>query len=224
MISLIGKRFDGAKAGKRCACSKSTATASGTASRARLHRHDAVAVVAGSIRPRYLASSMSAPAKRSFRDLISAMFRALGRADIEYVDMPPASTISTNISPKLRSKPAQGRLQRRLHPAEEVTRYVVPEPARPISVTAGPGSSPAIARCLKREVSSLFEQAIVTIGTVDDFVYGEVTAHRLEAPAPILAVTRNDLPSAAGGVAQRAGLGALRFHQGSSARMKQAVR
>ena len=49
---------------------------------------------------------------------------------------------------------------------------------------------------------------------VDDFVYGEVSCISPEAPAPILAVTRNDLTvgGAGNGGAQHCGAeGALRF-------------
>ena len=56
------------------------------------------------------------------------------------------------------------------------------------------------------------EQTIVCIGDLmlDDFVYGEVSRISPEAPAPILAVTRNDLTvGGAGNVARNiAGLGA----------------
>ena len=56
------------------------------------------------------------------------------------------------------------------------------------------------------------EQTVVCIGDLmlDDFVYGEVSRISPEAPAPILAVTRNDLTvGGAGNVARNiAGLGA----------------
>ena len=56
------------------------------------------------------------------------------------------------------------------------------------------------------------EQTIVCIGDLmlDDFVYGEVSRISPEAPAPILAVTRNDLTvGGAGNVASNiAALGA----------------
>ena len=56
------------------------------------------------------------------------------------------------------------------------------------------------------------EQTIVCVGDLmlDDFVYGEVSRISPEAPAPILAVTRNDLTvGGAGNVARNiAALGA----------------
>ena len=56
------------------------------------------------------------------------------------------------------------------------------------------------------------EQTILCIGDLmlDDFVYGEVSRISPEAPAPVIAVTRNDLiVGGAGNVARNiAGLGA----------------
>jgi ADP-L-glycero-D-manno-heptose 6-epimerase len=95
MISLVGKRFDEAKAGKTVRLFKSHRDGIGDGEQKRdfIYVDDAVAVV------RWLLDTPSVSGifnvgtgkARSFRDLISAMFRALGRApDIEYVDMPPA--------------------------------------------------------------------------------------------------------------------------------------
>jgi ADP-L-glycero-D-manno-heptose 6-epimerase len=95
MISLVGKRFDEAKAGKTVRLFKSHRDGIGDGEQKRdfIYVDDAVAVV------RWLLDTSSVSGifnvgtgkARSFRDLISAMFRTLGRApDIEYVDMPPA--------------------------------------------------------------------------------------------------------------------------------------
>jgi ADP-L-glycero-D-manno-heptose 6-epimerase len=95
MMSLVAKRFDDAKAGKPVRLFKShrSGIADGEQKRDFIYVEDAVAVV------RWL---LDAPAvcglfnvgtgkARSFRDLITAMFAALGRAPaIEYVDMPAA--------------------------------------------------------------------------------------------------------------------------------------
>ena len=71
------------------------------------------------------------------------------------------------------------------------------------------------------------EQTIVCIGDLmlDDFVYGEVSRISPEAPAPILAVTRNDLTvGGAGNVARNiAASGRAAFSSASSARMKPAA-
>ena len=93
MMSLVAKRFDDAKAGQPVRLFKShrAGIADGEQRRDFIYVDDAVAVV------RWL---MDTPAvsgifnvgtgkARSFRDLISAMFRALGREPhIEYIDMP----------------------------------------------------------------------------------------------------------------------------------------
>src|SRR5262249_50378162 len=95
MMSLVAKRFDEAKAGKPVRLFKShrAGVADGEQQRDFIGVDDAVAVV------RWLIDTPSGSAifnvgtgeARSFRDLISAMFRALGRApDIDYVDMPGA--------------------------------------------------------------------------------------------------------------------------------------
>ena len=72
------------------------------------------------------------------------------------------------------------------------------------------------------------EQTIVCVGDLmlDDFVYGEVSRISPEAPAPILAVTRNDLTvGGAGNVARNiAALGARCVFLASSERMTPAVR
>jgi D-beta-D-heptose 7-phosphate kinase / D-beta-D-heptose 1-phosphate adenosyltransferase len=59
------------------------------------------------------------------------------------------------------------------------------------------------------------EQTIVCVGDLmlDDFVYGEVSRISPEAPAPILAVTRNDLT-----------IGGAAFSSVSSVRMTRAAR
>ncbi len=95
MMSLIAKRFDKAKAGKPVRLFKSyrDGIADGEQKRDFIYVDDAVAVI------RWLLDTPSVSGifnvgtgkARSFRDLITAMFRALGRApDIDYVDMPPA--------------------------------------------------------------------------------------------------------------------------------------
>jgi ADP-L-glycero-D-manno-heptose 6-epimerase len=95
MMSLIAKRFGEAKSGKPVQLFKShrPRIEDGDQRRDFIYIDDAVAVV------RWLLDSPSVSGifnvgtgqARSFRDLVLAMFRALGRApNIEYVDMPPA--------------------------------------------------------------------------------------------------------------------------------------
>jgi ADP-L-glycero-D-manno-heptose 6-epimerase len=95
MMSLIAKRFDEAKSGKPVKLFKShrAGIEDGDQRRDFIYVDDAVAVV------RWILDSPSVSGifnvgtgqARSFRDLVLAMFRTLGRApNIEYVDMPPA--------------------------------------------------------------------------------------------------------------------------------------
>ena len=92
MMSLVAKRFDDAKADRAVRLFKShrPGIEDGDQRRDFIYVDDAVAVVRWA-----LASSVSGifnvgtGEARSFRDLISALFRALGRdPNIEYVDMP----------------------------------------------------------------------------------------------------------------------------------------
>jgi ADP-L-glycero-D-manno-heptose 6-epimerase len=93
MASVLAKVFDGAKSGKPVRLFKShrEGIADGDQRRDFIYVDDAVAVV------RWLLSARSANGifnvgtgtAGSFRDMIGAMFKALGRpANIEYVDMP----------------------------------------------------------------------------------------------------------------------------------------
>jgi ADP-L-glycero-D-manno-heptose 6-epimerase len=93
MMSLVAKRFDEAKAGKTIRLFKShrSGIADGEQKRDFIYVDDAVAVV------RWLLATPSVSGifnvgtgqARSFRDLIGAMFAALGREPaIEYIDMP----------------------------------------------------------------------------------------------------------------------------------------
>jgi ADP-L-glycero-D-manno-heptose 6-epimerase len=95
MMSLVAKRFDEAKGGKAVRLFKSHrhGVADGEQKRDFIFVEDTVAVM------RWLLDTPSVSGifnvgtgeARSFRDLIAAMFRALGRApNIDYVDMPPA--------------------------------------------------------------------------------------------------------------------------------------
>jgi ADP-L-glycero-D-manno-heptose 6-epimerase len=95
MMSLVAKRFDEAKAGKTIRLFKShrSGIADGEQKRDFIYVDDAVAVV------RWLLDSpkvsgifnVGTGQARSFRDLIGAMFAALGREPaIEYIDMPAA--------------------------------------------------------------------------------------------------------------------------------------
>jgi ADP-L-glycero-D-manno-heptose 6-epimerase len=95
MMSLVAKRFDDVKAGRAVRLFKSgrADVADGEQKRDFIYVDDAVAVV------RWLLDTPSVSGlfnvgtgvARSFRDLVTAMFTALGRPPaIEYVDMPPA--------------------------------------------------------------------------------------------------------------------------------------
>jgi ADP-L-glycero-D-manno-heptose 6-epimerase len=95
MMSLVAKRFDDAKAGEPVRLFKShrQGIADGEQKRDFIHVDDAVAVMRWVLDTPTVSGifNVGTGNARSFRDLIGAMFAALGRApNIEYVDMPPA--------------------------------------------------------------------------------------------------------------------------------------
>ena len=94
MTSLIGKRFEDAKAGKPVHLFKSHRHGIGDGEQKRdfIYVDDAVAVMRWLLDTPAVSGifNVGTGKARSFRDLIVAMFRALGHApNIEYVDMPP---------------------------------------------------------------------------------------------------------------------------------------
>jgi ADP-L-glycero-D-manno-heptose 6-epimerase len=95
MMSLVAKRFDDAKAGKAVRLFKSHRDGIGDGEQKRdfIYVDDAVAVVRWLLDAPQVSGifNVGTGQARSFRDLISAMFAALGqKANIEFVDMPPA--------------------------------------------------------------------------------------------------------------------------------------
>jgi len=95
MMSLVAKRFDDAKAGKPVQLFKSHRDGIGDGEQMRdfIYVNDAVAVVRWLLESPNVSGifNVGTGAARSFRDLISAIYAALGRApNIEYVEMPPA--------------------------------------------------------------------------------------------------------------------------------------
>ncbi len=95
MMSLVAKRFDDAKAGKPIRLFKSHREniADGEQRRDFIYVDDAVAVVRWLIDKPSVSGifNVGTGQARSFRDLVTAMFGALGRApEIDYVDMPVA--------------------------------------------------------------------------------------------------------------------------------------
>jgi ADP-L-glycero-D-manno-heptose 6-epimerase len=95
MMSLVAKRFDDAKSGKPVRLFKShrEGIADGEQKRDFIYVDDAVAVVRWLLETPSVSGifNVGTGAARSFRDLVVAMFRALGLpANIEYIDMPPA--------------------------------------------------------------------------------------------------------------------------------------
>jgi ADP-L-glycero-D-manno-heptose 6-epimerase len=95
MMSLVAKRFDDAKAGKPVRLFKSHRNGIGDGEQKRdfIYVDDAVAVVRWLIETPSVSGifNVGTGVARSFRDLVVAMFRALGQPEnIEYIDMPPA--------------------------------------------------------------------------------------------------------------------------------------
>jgi len=95
MMSLVAKRFDDAKTGKAVRLFKSHRDGIGDGEQKRdfIYVDDAVAVVRWLIETPSVSGifNVGTGVARSFRDLVVAMFRALGQPEnIEYIDMPPA--------------------------------------------------------------------------------------------------------------------------------------
>ncbi|HXW42755.1 MAG TPA: ADP-glyceromanno-heptose 6-epimerase [Xanthobacteraceae bacterium] len=93
MMSLVAKRFDDAKAGKAIRLFKShrPGIADGEQKRDFIYVDDAVAVVRWLMETPAVCGifNVGTGAARSFRELMTAMFAALGRQPaIEYIDMP----------------------------------------------------------------------------------------------------------------------------------------
>src|SRR6202158_4933761 len=93
MMSLVAKRFDEAKAGKPIRLFKShrAGIADGEQKRDFIYVDDAIGVVRWLIETPAVSGifNVGTGRARSFRDLMSAMFAALGRQPaIEYIDMP----------------------------------------------------------------------------------------------------------------------------------------
>ena len=93
MMSLVAKRFDEAKGGKPIRLFKSyrPGIADGDQKRDFIYVDDAVAVVRWLLETPKVSGifNVGSGVARSFRDLIDAMFAALGRKpSIEYIDMP----------------------------------------------------------------------------------------------------------------------------------------
>src|SRR6266487_1321892 len=95
MMSLVAKRFDDAKSGKPIRLFKShrAGIADGEQKRDFIYVDDAIAVVRWLVETPAVSGifNVGTGVARSFRDLVVAMFRALGQPEnIEYIDMPPA--------------------------------------------------------------------------------------------------------------------------------------
>jgi ADP-L-glycero-D-manno-heptose 6-epimerase len=93
MMSLVAKKFDDAKAGKPIQLFKShrDGVGDGEQSRDFIYVDDAVAVVRWMLETPHVTGifNVGTGKARSFKDLITAMFAAIGRKpNIEYVDMP----------------------------------------------------------------------------------------------------------------------------------------
>jgi ADP-L-glycero-D-manno-heptose 6-epimerase len=93
MMSLVAKRFDDAKAGKPIKLFKShrDGIADGAQSRDFIYVDDAVAVVRWMLETPQVTGifNVGTGKARSFKDLITAMYAAMGaKPNIEYVDMP----------------------------------------------------------------------------------------------------------------------------------------
>ena len=186
MMSLVAKRFDDAKAGKPVRLFKShrDGIADGEQKRDFIYVDDAVAVVRWLLDTPPVSGifNVGTGKARSFRDLITAMFAALGREpDIEYVDMPAAIRDQLPVFHASRGrKPAPRRLQRGLHAARRrgaALRHPIPRSRRPLSLRHARSMHAHVRLEDAREHRR--QQTVLCVGDLmlDDFVYGEVVAH-----------------------------------------------
>ena len=95
MMSLVAKKFDDAKAGKPIQLFKSHRDGMGDGEQSRdfIYVDDAVAVVRWMLETPHVTGifNVGTGNARSFKDLVTAMYAALGiKPAIEYVDMPPS--------------------------------------------------------------------------------------------------------------------------------------
>ena len=146
MMSLVAKRFDDAKAGRTVRLFKSHRPGIGDGEQRRdfIYVDDAVAVVRWLMETPQVSGifNVGTGKARSFRDLISALFRALGREPkIEYVDMPDNIRGQYQYFTRGQGRSsAPRRLQRRLHLAgrrRQTLRHAVPRHRRPLSLKPG---------------------------------------------------------------------------------------
>ena len=215
MASVLSKVFDEAKAGKPVRLFKShrEGIADGDQRRDFIYVDDVVAVVRWLLdTPRVNGIfNVGTGHARSFRDMIVSMFAAMGRApNIEYVDMP----LSIRNSYQYFTQADMTNLRRAGYNAgftrleDAVAQYVTRLSRRARSVPV----KHAAMFDFDRQLSQARKLVILCIGDLmlDDFVYGEVSRISPEAPAPVIAVQREELVvGGAGNVARNiAGLGA----------------
>ena len=143
MMSLVAKTFDDAKAGKPIRLFKShrDGFADGEQKRDFIYVDDAVAVVRWMLETPSVTGifNVGTGKARSFKDLIGAMYAALGRApNIEYIDMPAAIRDTYQYFTQSRGRQSAARgLQRGLRAAGRFRaplRHPVPRPRRPVPV------------------------------------------------------------------------------------------
>ena len=211
MMSLVAKKFDDAKAGKPIQLFKSHRDGIGDGEQSRdfIYVDDAVAVVRWMLETPHVTGifNVGTGKARSFKDLISrdvcgARCKAEHRVRRHAArDPEPVSILYTSRG----RQPAARGLQRGLRAAGRVgapLRHAVSRSGRPVPLMLD----------FEKRLASIAQQSILCVGDLmlDDFVYGEVGRISPEAPAPVLAVKRNEVTiGGAGNVARNiASLGA----------------
>ena len=125
---------------------------------------------------------------RSFRDLIGAMYAAMGdRPPSNISRCRPRCATSTNTSPRPRREFAPRGLSHGFTPLEAAVTDYVTRYLRSLLKTDTAEHADAD---FDQHLSALREQTVLCIGDLmlDDFVYGDVSRISPEAPAPIIAV------------------------------------
>ena len=201
MMSLVAKRFDEAKAGKPVRLFKSHRAASRTATSGAISSMSTTRSrwCAGCSRRRIGHGIFNVGTGKAelFRDLISAMFGALGRRAEHRVHRRcrkrSATAISISRRPRSITCAAPGTMpaSRRLEDGVDTLRRQLSRPAGPLSLIHDRVTYVQP----RRRAQAAHRTSVLCIGDLmlDEFVYGEVSRVSPEAPTPVIAVKRSEI-------------------------------
>ena len=194
MASVLAKVFDEAKAGKPVRLFKShrEGIADGDQRRDFIYVDDAVAVLRWLLDTPSISGifNVGTGKAESFRDMIGAMFKALGRpANIEYIEMPDAIRGAVPVF--------------HASSVENLRRAGYNAGFTPLDDAVGQYVTGYLDRAdryhimfdFDKHLADLAGQTVLGVGDLmlDEFVYGEVSRISPEAPTPVIAVKRSEM-------------------------------